>query len=73
MRLKNIIRRIYHVRYQDYNASFDIRNAELLNGKMPSKQIRMVQAWIEIHKEELLADWQLCQNKEKPSKIKPLR
>ena len=33
----------------------------------------MVQAWIEIHKEELLADWQLCQNKEQPFKIAPLK
>ncbi|OQX78471.1 MAG: hypothetical protein B6D64_06580 [Bacteroidetes bacterium 4484_276] len=32
----------------------------------------MVQAWIEIHREELIADWALCQNGEKPLKIKPL-
>jgi hypothetical protein len=37
------------------------------------KQLRLIQAWIEIHKEELNADWQLCQNGEKPYKIEPLK
>ena len=32
----------------------------------------MVQAWMEIHQEELFADWKLCQNKEQPFKIAPL-
>ena len=40
--------------------------------KMPSRQIRMILAWIEIHRDELLADWELCQNGEKPFKIEPL-
>ena len=62
-----------HVYYQDYTSSFGIIDGEILNGKMPPRQTRMVQAWIEIHKDELLADWQLCQNKEQPFKIEPLR
>lgn len=44
-----------------------------MNGDMPSRQRKMIQAWIEIHRAELLADWTLCQNKERPFKIKPLR
>ena len=62
-----------HVYYQDYTASFEIESGEVLKGKIPTKQTRMVQAWIEIHKEELLADWKLCQNKEQPFKIEPLK
>jgi hypothetical protein len=41
--------------------------------KIPSKQLRLIQAWIEIHREELLADWTLCQNGEKPFQIDPLK
>jgi len=33
----------------------------------------MVIGWIEIHKDELLADWELCQNGEKPFPIEPLK
>ncbi len=62
-----------HVYYQDYSASFGIEEGQLLNGEIPLKQTRMVQAWIEIHQEELRADWKLCQNKEQPFKIEPLR
>lgn len=42
-------------------------------GELPAKQQRLVEAWIEIHREELLANWELCQNGEPPFKIEPLR
>ena len=44
-----------------------------MEGELPTKQLRFVIAWIEIHKEELLADWKLCQNGEKPYSIEPLK
>jgi predicted FMN-binding regulatory protein PaiB len=61
-----------HAYYQDYTATFDIENSELIQGNMPSKQIKLLVAWIEIHREELMANWKLCQNQEKPFKIEPL-
>ena len=62
-----------HVYYQDSVAVLNILNCELIEGNLPAKQLRMVVAWIEIHKEELLADWKLCQNGEKPFLIEPLK
>ena len=62
-----------HAYYQDDKASFRIQDCELLEGNMPSRQIRMIQAWVEIHREELMADCKLCQNGEKPFKIEPLK
>jgi len=50
-----------------------IEDGELSQGQLPSKQKRLVQAWIEIHRDELFADWQLCQNGEKPFIIDPLK
>jgi hypothetical protein len=35
--------------------------------------IKMVQAWIEIHKDELFADWELALAGEQPYSIEPLR
>ena len=61
-----------HAEYQGHEAKFSIADAEKI-GDFPSRQTRLVQAWIEIHREELLADWQLCQNHEKPMPIEPLR
>lgn len=34
---------------------------------------QLVQAWAELHREELLADWQLVMNAEKPFAIQPLQ
>jgi hypothetical protein len=54
-------------------AHFDINTGELIDGTIPKKQTRLVQAWIEIHKEELQADWILANKGEKPFNIDPLK
>jgi hypothetical protein len=45
----------------------------LLDGGMPPRQTRLIQAWIEIHREELMADWTLAIRGEALIKIDPLR
>jgi hypothetical protein len=45
----------------------------LLAGKLPVAKIRLVQAWIEIHRESLMADWELAVSGQKPFPIDPLR
>jgi hypothetical protein len=49
-----------------------IEDGEILAGNLPRKQLRLVQAWIELHRDELMADWELAANGEEPYKIKPL-
>jgi len=44
-----------------------------LAGSIPPKQLKMVQAWIEIHKDELFADWELAVSGEQPFRIAPLQ
>lgn len=61
-----------HARYAEYEVAFDIQTGELLNGEFPKKQTRLVQAWIELHRDELLADWELAISGELPYKIDPL-
>ena len=43
-----------------------------MEGDMPRKQKRLIQAWAELHTEELLADWGLAMAGENVYKIKPL-
>ncbi len=62
-----------HVRYQDTKAIFTIENADMIEGNLPNKQKRLVQAWMEIHKDELVADWELAIIGEQPYKIEPLK
>jgi len=62
-----------HVRYQDHEAVFSIPEGELLDGEIPSNKTKLVLAWVEIHKEELMADWELATEGQTIFKIEPLR
>ncbi|MFZ4116130.1 MAG: type II toxin-antitoxin system toxin DhiT [Chthoniobacterales bacterium] len=62
-----------HVLYQDDESVFSIENASIIEGQLPNKQRKMVEAWIEIHKEELMADWKLAISGQEIFKIAPLR
>lgn len=62
-----------HVEYQGEVAVIDIETAEKLTGEIPSKKLRIVQAWIEIHRDELMADWKLATEGKETFKIKPLK
>lgn len=62
-----------HVRYGEFKASIDIETADILAGDFPKKQLRLVQAWIEIHRDELMADWSLAVEGEEIFKIEPLK
>jgi hypothetical protein len=62
-----------HVRYQGKKASVSIEDGTMLAGDFPAKQLRMVQVWIDIHKEELMADWELAAAGQEPFRIAPLQ
>ena len=62
-----------HVRYQGMKASISLSDGELIEGSIPPAKLRLVQAWIEIHREELMANWELAVNGEQPFKIPPLQ
>ncbi len=42
-------------------------------GALPPSKTKLVLAWIEIHREELMADWALAVNGEEVFKIEPLK
>lgn len=48
-------------------------DGELTDGDMPKRQQKMIAAWAEIHKDELLANWELAMNEQPLYKIEPLR
>lgn len=62
-----------HVRYQGNKASIAIEDGCVLAGSIPPRQMKMVQAWIEIHRDELAADWELAVAGEEPFRIAPLQ
>jgi hypothetical protein len=62
-----------HAEYAEDKAVFNIVDGTILAGKFTDSKTRLVQAWMEIHREELMADWQLAINGEEVFKIEPLK
>ena len=62
-----------HIEYQDSQAVVGIEEGNLLAGNFPRTQLKLVQAWIEIHKDELRADWKLAVEGQNIFKIDPLK
>jgi Domain of unknown function (DUF4160) len=63
----------FHAYYQGEQAVFGISPVEMMEGTMPGKQRRLIEAWAEIHQVELLQDWALLQQGNIPAKIEPLK
>ena len=61
-----------HAEYQGEMAVYSIENGDVLAGKLPPKKNKLVVAWIEIHKESLMADWELAINGQNPLPIRGL-
>lgn len=62
-----------HVRYQEDEVIVAIPDGEVLEGSIPSNKMKLLQAWIELHKDDLVADWELALSGQQPYKIDPLR
>ncbi len=62
-----------HVKYGDEEGVFYIGTGEMVSGYLPKPKIRLVQAWIEIHREDLMANWELAIAGEKIYQIEPLK
>ena len=58
--------------YGDQQACYNL-DGEAFKGELPKKQDKLVQAWIEIHKDDLLANWKLASEGEQIFKIEPLK
>jgi len=63
----------FHAYYQNHVAVFSIDSVEIIGGSLPSRERRLVEAWIELHQGELTENWERLQGGQLPYKIAPLR
>ena len=61
-----------HAEYsgEEVAISFD---GKILEGSIPNTKLKLVEAWMEIHREDLEANWKLLSNGEQVFKIEPLK
>ena len=63
----------FHAYYQEHVAVFAISPVALIAGSIPQREQRLVEAWAELHQDELLADWDLLDQGRPPARIAPLQ
>jgi hypothetical protein len=62
-----------HVKYNDESAVYSIPEGNLLEGGLPKAKEKLILAWIELRREDLVANWQLAVVGETIFKIDPLK
>ena len=62
-----------HVKCQGQEAVVKIPDGDIIEGDLPVGKLKLLQAWIEIHKDEIMADWDLASNGSNVFQIDPLK
>jgi hypothetical protein len=63
----------FHAQYGEHRAVFSIPDGDLLAGRLPRRQRRLVQAWAALHDGELEQAWSRALDMQPPGTIAPLR
>jgi hypothetical protein len=62
-----------HARYQEDEVVMEIPSARVIEGTLPRGKMKLLVAWIELHQDELLANWELAVRGEQVYSIEPLK
>jgi hypothetical protein len=62
----------FHALYAEYEIIIDIQTLNVIRGEMPRRALSLILEWAFLHREELMEDWNLCEKRQRPKKIKPL-
>ena len=63
----------FHARHAEGSAKVRFDSVEVIDSNLPTRQLRLVLAWAELHQEELLENWRLARAGERLQQIEPLR
>jgi hypothetical protein len=61
----------FHAEYAGSDASIDL-DGNTLAGSLPNRQLQLVRDWTQLHREELLANWERARRGEQLERIEPL-
>ena len=62
----------FHAEYNGDHVLIDLIDGRVLEGRFPKRQLKMVLAWAEIHRDALMQNWELARAFEPLNKIEPL-
>ncbi len=61
----------FHAIYGEYDITVEIESG-IINGRFPKRALKLVFEWLELHKDELLENWRLAEERRPLNKIEPL-
>lgn len=61
----------FHAKYSEYEITVNIKNG-VIEGRFPKRALKLVIEWYELHKDELLENWELCKTQKPTKQIQPL-
>ena len=61
-----------HAEYAGNKALVDIQSACVIRGALPSRQLKLILAWCELHRDELMQNWELAKDAKPLNRINPL-
>ena len=62
----------FHAEYGNNKVLVDINNGAVIQGVFPFKQLKLVLAWCELHRDELLENWENALEHNEINRINPL-
>ena len=62
----------FHAEYGAYKALVDIQHSCVIRGALPSRQLKLILAWCELHKDELMQNWELARDAKPLNHVVPL-
>jgi uncharacterized protein DUF4160 len=63
----------FHAYYREEVGIYSVDPVEMIAGSLPRRQKRLVEAWAELHQNELMLDWDTLQQGKLPKPIEPLK
>ncbi len=63
----------FHAEYVGNKALVNIVDATVIKGGLPKRQLKLVLAWTELHRDALIQNWELSKNHQELFRIEPLR
>ena len=63
----------FHAVYGGEEVVVSIKEIEVIEGSIPSKQLKMLLGWAAFHQDELMENWLLAEKKQELFEIAPLK
>ncbi|MGH7204849.1 MAG: DUF4160 domain-containing protein [Nitrospiraceae bacterium] len=62
----------FHAVYGEFEAVLDIATGTVISGQLPRRALALIREWYDLHKSELLENWELARQHRPLKRISPL-